>query len=290
MCSVNPFGIAGTPLCRKRGVALERWRAVEYLREEYDFVMGDRIQSARIKSPALLVGLTLWAVLSCLAQAQQRAKPMRLPFTVADQQAYLDDLIRNAPSTWKHGKNWTLIDPYVLGRSVSQPSTPIICPDLGHADAFNDSNVDLPPWIYAASDACDELSASRDSAVLVLEDPKDNDAAYFLFLVCDVKRSRNHCDVAPSAEGYGMKLEESNKAGNRAFDVLAETTDNKSGRFSVAEVWHLRNVTAEASENLTRCHSEGRRWSARRISLLPGDGQTANKYRTAPSAVWGQSG
>ena len=210
--------------------------------------MSAGIQRRKGNPRAPFLALVLFAGSSCLARAEQRALPQRLPFTAAEQEAYLDGLIRNAPSEWKHGKNWVFIDPYVLGRSGSQPGDQIVCPDLGHAGAFNDSNADLPSWIYAASGACDELSASHDAVLLVLEDPKDNEAGYFVFLACDAKRSRNHCDLAPSGEGYGMKLEESNKGGNRQFEVLAETTDNKTGRFSVADVWHMRNATAEASQ------------------------------------------
>jgi hypothetical protein len=209
--------------------------------------MGGGTQIRKAESPILLFALILFAAFACLAQVQRPALPLRLPFTAAEQQAYLDGLIRNAPSKWKHGKNWVFIDPYVLGRTISPPDGKTICPDLGHGDLFNDS-VDLPPWVYAASSSCAELSDSHATALLVLEDPKDSDAGYFLFLVCDAKRSRNHCDVQPSGGEYGMKLEESNKGGSRQFDVLAETTDDKIARFSVSEVWHMRNATPEPGD------------------------------------------
>ncbi len=229
-------------------MAQGRWTAfLLFVQQEYDRLMGARIETRKAESRVFLLSLILFAVFSGLARAQQLALPQRLPFTAAEQDAYLDSLIRNAPKNWDHGKNWVFISPYVLGRTISPPDGKTICPDLGHGDAFN-VGPDVPSWIYAASNSCEELASSHATALLVLEDPKDSDGGYFLFLVCDAKRSRNHCDIEPSGGEYGMKLEESSKDGNRQFDVLAVTTDNKTARFSVAEVWHMRNATPVASD------------------------------------------
>lgn len=144
-----------------------------------------------------------------------------------------------------------LIDPYVLGRNVTQPIARTVCPDPAIAYPLSDGTL-IPPWIYSSSLLCEELTASHASALIALEDRNDPDAAYFIFLACDAKRNRNHCDIQPYDEQYGMKLEESNKDGHHQFDVLAPTTDNlsdktKISRFSVAEVWHMHKAGPEPS-------------------------------------------
>ncbi len=193
----------------------------------------------------------LLLALSCFAQTRQSASPQRLPFSISEQEAYLDDLIRSAPNTWQHGKNWVLIAPYVVGRNVTQPIARTVCPDPALASPLSDGT-EIPVWIYSSPQLCEELTTSHDSALITLEDRKDEDAAYFIFLACDVKRSRNHCDIQPYGQQDGMKLEESNKGGRRQFDVLASTTEDlngktKTSRFFVAEVWHMQKVEPEPS-------------------------------------------
>ena len=198
-----------------------------------------------------LFALSLLVALSCFAQTRQPASPQRLPFSISEQETYLDDLIRSAPSTWQHGKNWVLIEPYIVGRNVTQPAARSVCPDLALANPLNDGT-EIPLWIYSSSQLCEELATSHDSALIELEDQNDQDAGYFIFLACDVKRSRNHCDIQPYGQQDGMKLEESNKGGRRQFDVLASTTENlsdktKTSRFFVAEVWHMHKAAPEPS-------------------------------------------
>jgi len=211
---------------------------------------GQNSTSAMRKQFCLLAVLfSLLFALPCFGQAQQTEQPdsaQQLPFSNSEQEAYLDGLIRNAPSAWDHGKNWVRIEPYVVGRNVTQPTARIVCPDPALATPLSDGT-EIPPWIYTSPKVCEELAASHDSALLVLEDRNDNDAGYFIFLACDMKRSRNHCDIEPYGEQNGMKLEESSKGGRRQFDVLAPTTDNLSdkmgiSRFFVAEVWHMHKA------------------------------------------------
>ena len=190
-----------------------------------------------------LFAMSLFLALSCFARTQQDASPQPLPFSISEQEAYLDDLIRSAPSAWKHGKNWVRIEPYVIGRNVTQPIARTVCPDPALATPLSDGT-EIPPWIYNNPQLCDDLSTSHDSALIELEDRNDKDAGYFIFLACDAKRSGNHCDIQPYGQQDGMKLEESNKGGRRQFDVLASTTDDLSdktriSRFFVAAIWHM---------------------------------------------------
>lgn len=195
--------------------------------------------------------LALLFAFPCLGQAQQPASPQRQPFSLSEQEAYLDALIRNAPRTWQHGKNWVRIEPYVIGRNVTQPVARMVCPDPALASPLSDGT-EIPSWIYSGPQICEQLARSHASALIVLEDRNDNDAGYFIFLACDVKRSRNRCDILPYGQQDGMKLEESNKGGHRQFDVLASTTDNlsdkrKTSRFFVAETWHMHKAAPEPS-------------------------------------------
>ena len=202
----------------------------------------------------LAVLFSLLFDLPCFGQAQQTEQPgsaQRVPFSDSEQEAYFDGLIRNAPKAWQHGKNWVRIEPYVIGRYVTQPVARIVCPDPTLATPLSDGT-EIPPWVYSSPQVCGELAAAHDSALIVLEDRNDNDAGYFIFLACDKKRSRNHCDVEPYGEQNGMKLEESNKGGRPQFDVLAPTSDNlsdrtKISRFFVAEVWHMHKAAPEPS-------------------------------------------
>jgi hypothetical protein len=198
-----------------------------------------------------LFAVSLLLGLSCLAQISEPSSPQRLPFSNSEEAAYLDDLIRNAPSTWQHGKNWVRIEPYVVGRNVTQPAARSVCPDPALANPLSDGT-EIPPWIYSSPQLCEELTTSHDSAVIALEDRNDEDAAYFIFLACDVKRSRSRCDIQPFVQQDGMKLEESNKEGNPQFDVIASTTDQvgdkaKTSRFFVAGVWHMHKAAPEPS-------------------------------------------
>ncbi len=201
--------------------------------------------SARKTCPAFcLAALALFILLRAPAHAQEPASSLRLPFTAAEQEKYLDTLIRNAPRDWAHGKNWVLIQPVVLGRNVTQPFPRTVCPDPALADP-SITGTEIPPWIYSASGVCQELVTARHAAVVTLEDPKDSDAAYFLFLVCDAKKNRNGCDLQTYGPQNGVKLEESKKGGRLQFDVIAPIEDEfsdktKTSRFSVAEVWHVR--------------------------------------------------
>ena len=198
-----------------------------------------------------LFALSLLLSLSSFAQTQQAASPQRLPFSVSEQETYFDDLIRSAPSTWKHGKNWVLIEPHVIGRNVTQPTARTVCPDPTLASPLNEGP-EIPLWIYSGAQLCEELAASHASALIELEDRNDKDAGYFIFLACDMKRNRNHCDIQPYGQQDGMKLEESNKGGSRQFDVLASTTENfsdktKISRFFIAEVWHMHKPEPQTS-------------------------------------------
>ncbi len=194
--------------------------------------------------------------LPCFGQAQQTQRPnsaQRLPFSASEQEAYLDGLIRNVPSKWDHGKNWVRIEPFVVGRNVTQPIARMVCPDPMLATPSSDGT-QIPSWIYSSPQLCEEWATSHDSALIVLEDRNDNDAGYFIFLTCDLKRSRNHCDIHPYGGQDGMKLEESNKGGHRQFDVLAPTTDYLSdktriSRFFVAETWHMHKSGPDPTAN-----------------------------------------
>ena len=125
----------------------------------------------------------------------------------------------------------------------------MVCPDPALAGPLSDGT-EIPSWIFAGSELCEQLAAPHDSALLVLEDRNDNDAAYFIFLACDAKRSKNHCDIQPYGQQDAMKLEESNKGGRRQFDVLASPSDNlsdktKISRFFVTETWHMHKAAPE---------------------------------------------
>ena len=187
-----------------------------------------------------MLALALLAALRCLAQIQEPAGT-RLPFSAAEQQGYLDGLVQNAPTGWAHGKNWVLIKPYLIGRNVTEPVARTVCPGAGLA-SLPPGSAEIPPWVYAAPGICDELASTHDSALVVLEDPKDMDAAYFMFLACDTKR-RNPCSMDGYYQEEGMKLEEGAKKGSRWFDVLVP--DDKTSRFLIAEIWHMRNAAAE---------------------------------------------
>jgi hypothetical protein len=200
------------------------------------------MKQAQIRSHVSALALCLLPAFCCRAQAQQPVV-LRLPFSVVEQQGYLDGLIRNAPSDWAHGKDWVLIQPYLIGRNVTEPVARTVCPGAGIA-SLPPGSAELPPWIYRAPGICDQLASTHDSALVVLEDPKDLEAAYFLFLACDAKRRRNPCSMEGYYQENGMKLEVSTKRGNRTFDVLVP--DDKTSRFLVAEIWHMRSTAPEA--------------------------------------------
>jgi hypothetical protein len=208
--------------------------------------MGERSHLARAKPVAHLVVLTLFAALPCAPQAQQPGSSSAA-LARPDQDAYLEDLIRSAPKDWAHGRSWVLITPYVLGRNVTEPSAKTLCPDDVELAIARSVGSDVAPWIYSSPEPCNQLAATHDSAVIVLEDRKDRDAAYFLFLACDIKRSHNHCDIDLYDTRGTMKLEESDHGSQRQFEVLAPNTDDGISRFSVVEVWHLRNPLQEPS-------------------------------------------
>ena len=100
----------------------------------------------------------------------------------------------------------------------------------------------MPQWIYSAPGICEELSASHDAALLVLEDPKDTNAAYFFFLACDTKKHKNPCDMDGYYQQDGMKLEESNQHGRREFGALVSNLDGKTSPFLIPEIWHMREM------------------------------------------------
>ena len=187
------------------------------------------------------------AAIPCSATAQQPPSPPRFALPAAEQEAYLDGLIRNAPSSWGHGKDWVLIEPYLLGKTVTEPVAKTVCPDAGLDQPSGDVSA-IPPWIYSVSGLCNELVSSHDSALVVLEDPADPDAAYFLFLACEAKRHGKHCDLEEYDQQRGMLIEELNKHGSRRFDAFITDAQNKTLRFSVAEVWHARKPDAEAGK------------------------------------------
>lgn len=195
------------------------------------------------------LALALFAALCCATQTQQpAASPARLPFSASEQESYLDGLIRQAPSDWAHGKNWVLIKPYLIGRNVTEPVARTVCPGAGLA-SLPSGDAEIPPWIYSAPGICEELAGTHDSALVVLEDPKDADAAYFLFLACDTKRRHNPCDMDGYYQGDGMELEESAKRGAHQFDMLVPTPDHKTARFLIAEIWHMRAAVPESGDN-----------------------------------------
>ncbi|SRR5579871_145161 len=199
------------------------------------------MKQARIHSRLFMLVLGFLVAFCTTAQTQQSA-PVRLPFSPAEQQGYLQGLIQNAPSDWAHGKNWVLIQPYLIGRNVTEPVARTVCPGAGLA-GISGAYAEIPPWVYAAPGICDELASTHDSALVVLEDPNDMDAAYFLFLACDTKRRHNPCSMDGYYQEDGMKLEESTKKGTRQFDVLVP--DDQTSRFLVAEIWHMRSSTPE---------------------------------------------
>jgi hypothetical protein len=166
-----------------------------------------------------------------------------MPLAHPDQDAYLKDLIRSAPKGWAHGKNWVLISPYVLGRNVTERSVQTLCPDDAALANAQNGGPDAPSWIFSNPEPCKQLVAAHDSAVLVLEDRNDRDAAYLLFLSCNAKRSR--CDIDPFGGQGTMKLEESDHRGQSQFDVVAPNVDDKTTRLVVGEIWHLRNPQTE---------------------------------------------
>lgn len=188
--------------------------------------------------------LAFLAALPCSTTAQQPPSPPRFALMPSEQEAYLGGLIRNAPSTWGHGKDWVLIEPFLLGKTVTEPVARTVCPDAGFAGPSGDVSA-VPPWIYSVPELCTELVSSHASVLVALEDPTDPDSAYFLFLACDPKRRGKHCDVEEYDQQRGMLLQESNKHGSRRFDALITDAENKTLRFSVAEVWHVREVDVE---------------------------------------------
>lgn len=206
--------------------------------------MGAKRAGRKAGLVARLALFALAATLAGLAFAQQLAPPQRLPFTPAEQEAYLDGLIRNAPKDWAHGKNWVLIQPYLVGRNVTQPISRTVCPDAGTADPTA-SPAQIPQWIYSAPGICEELAATHGVAVLVLEDPNDVNAAYFLFLACDTSRRRNPCEMDGYYQQDGMKLEESVKHARREFAALVPSLEGKTSRFLVPEIWHVREMELE---------------------------------------------
>lgn len=192
--------------------------------------------------------LVILAAFALDAPAQQPAPPERLPFASAEQAAYLDGLIQDAPSDWPHGKNWVLIQPYLVGRNVTQPISRTVCPDAGIADPTA-NGTEIPQWIYSAPGICEELSTAHDAALLVLEDPKDGNAAYFIFLACDAKKHKNPCDMDGYYQQDGMKLEESEKHGRREFAALVPNLHGKTSRFLIPEIWHVREAPPEPEPN-----------------------------------------
>lgn len=202
-------------------------------------------RGARIRSHFFGFALAFFAAFACLGQDQQPVSAQRLPFSAAEQESYLGSLIQNAPADWAHGKHWVLIQPYLIGRNVTRPIARTVCPDAGIVNPPADGS-EIPSWIYSAPGICEEMTSTRDSALVVLEDPKDMDAAYFLFLACDAKRRRNPCDMEGYYQQEGMRLEESAKHGSREFDVLVPTPDGKTARFLIPEIWHIRNATPES--------------------------------------------
>lgn len=199
----------------------------------------------KIRSHFFGFALSFFAAFGCLAQDPQPGSTQRLPFSAAEQGGYLDSLIQNAPADWAHGKHWVLIQPYLIGRNVTRPVSRTVCPDAGLVNPPADGS-EIPPWIYSAPGICEEMAGAHDSALVVVEDPKDMDAAYFLFLACDVKRRRNPCDMDGYYQEDGMKLEESTKRGGREFDVLVSTPEGKTARFLIPEIWHMRNAAPES--------------------------------------------
>ena len=194
-----------------------------------------------------MLALGLLAAFCCQAQSQPQSQPqlasVRLPLSAVEQQGYLDGLIQNAPSDWAHGKNWVLIKPYLIGRNVTEPVARTVCPGAGLL-SLPPGSAEIPPWIYAAPGICDELASTHDAALVVLEDPKDMDAAYFVFLACDMKRRHNPCSMGGYYQEDGMKLKVSTSKSVRQFDVLVP--DDKPSRFLVAEIWHMRNAAPES--------------------------------------------
>ena len=207
------------------------------------------MRGARIRACFFGFALAFFAAFACLAQDQPPASAQRLRFSATDQQSYLDGLIQNAPADWAHGKHWVLIQPYLIGRNVTRPISRTVCPDAGLVNPPADGS-EVPPWIYSAPGICEEMAGAHDSALAVLEDPKDVDAAYFLFLACDTTRRRNPCDMDGYYQPDGMKLEESMKRGSREFDVLVPTPDAKTARFLIPEIWHMRNAAPESGGTL----------------------------------------
>jgi hypothetical protein len=199
------------------------------------------------RKASALVRLLVFVLAAALADeafSQQPTAPQRLPLTVAEQGAYMDGLIRNAPKDWAHGKNWVLIQPYLVGRNVTQPISRTVCPDAGIGDPTA-NGVEIPHWIYSTPGICEELAATHVAAVLVLEDPNDMNAAYFLFLACDTHRRRNPCEMDGYYQQDGLKLEESEKRRRREFGALVPNLEGKTSRFLVPEIWHLRNAQPE---------------------------------------------
>lgn len=142
-------------------------------RQEHPPSMRAKSHLAKGAPIAGLVLLALFASLPCATHAQQATPPQRIVLAGPDRDTYLEDLVRNAPKAWPHGKNWVQISPYVLGRNITEPSVKTLCPDdAGFADARS-SDTDILP-IYSSADACNRLGATaEDSAALVLDDRKD---------------------------------------------------------------------------------------------------------------------
>lgn len=203
--------------------------------------MGVRSHLRAIEPVGHFILLAVLAAVPVTARAQQASQSQRTPLARPDQDAYLKDLIRSAPKGWAHGKDWVLISPYVLGRNVTERSIKTLCPDDAALANAQNGGADAPSWIFSNPEPCKQLAATHDSAVLVLEDRNDGDASYLLFLSCDAKQRRNHCDIDPFGGQGTMKLEESDHRGKPQFDVLAPNVNDKTSRFLVIEVWHPRN-------------------------------------------------
>jgi hypothetical protein len=190
-----------------------------------------------------LIAVMLWSAF-CFGQSQQANEPQRLPFSIPEQEAYLDGVIALGKSLpVSHGKDFTVIYPFVLKGKVSERDS-TVCSSDAQTKPVNTGG-DNPTWVTSGSTVCDQIARLHYSEGIVLNDPKDQTAAYVIFLSCDEKFIWNHCGMQESGQRGAMVLQESGKPGHWHFNVLVSTTEKLGdkgsvAKFAVTEVWHIR--------------------------------------------------
>ena len=180
----------------------------------------------------------------CFGQSQPTSTPQRLPFSIPEQETYLDGVIALGKSlNVPHGKDFTVIYPFILKGSVLETDR-TACSNNSEINPVN-NGTDTPSWVTSGSTVCNQLAQFHYSEAIVLNDPKDQTAAYVIFLSCEEKFVWNHCGMQESGQRGGVVLQESGKPNHWHFNVLVSTTQKLGdkgtvAKFAVTEVWHVR--------------------------------------------------